>query len=398
MNKNSITNQTKILIGVGAVALVAVLSLVLIFVYNAGYDAGTTDSAVAGQQDWAQDDAFDLDLADIDFGFQDQDFSDLSGIPAIANNHVVGTINGVDLLAHDVGFSIREAEFRLMDEGLINLFPGDPDIDFTEVVRGDQTLAEVVREEAVRRAGFIALFTEYAQQHGIALSSNDYDEIEFQMTQMAMQFSPEDFGYVLRADGVQDITHLEQLFHAFTLMELVVDYIMDSPDAFAEFETYMVMVEFPTEEILAATHILAAFDNFDSEEEATAFATELLARAQAGEDFDMLVQTYGQDPGMMGNPDGYTFTPGAMVPEFESATRAMNYGEISELVRTDFGYHIIKRLEPVPGADVMRPWGAPQPPSHEQMMFAAIQQGFEVKLENATFTFTDALNDVPVGW
>lgn len=73
-------------------------------------------------------------------------------------------------------------------------------------------------------------------------------------------------------------------------------------------------------------------------------AEEILARAKKGEDFDALVEEYSEDPGSKSNPDGYVFTTGEMVQEFEDCVRSLKAGEIG-FAETDYGYHIIKRLE-----------------------------------------------------
>ena len=83
-----------------------------------------------------------------------------------------------------------------------------------------------------------------------------------------------------------------------------------------------------------AKHILV-------DDEAT--AEKVLAKIAAGEDFDALVKEYGKDPGMEGNAEGYTFSYGEMVKSFEEAAFALEIGEISTPVESDFGYHIIKR-------------------------------------------------------
>ena len=71
-------------------------------------------------------------------------------------------------------------------------------------------------------------------------------------------------------------------------------------------------------------------------------AEEVLAKAAAGDDFAALIAEYGEDPGQPA--EGYYFTTGQMVPEFEKAAFALKEGAISEIVETSYGYHIIKRL------------------------------------------------------
>lgn len=80
---------------------------------------------------------------------------------------------------------------------------------------------------------------------------------------------------------------------------------------------------------------------------ALAKAKEALARAKAGEDFSALVKEYSQDPGSLTeeNAEGYIFARGEFVPEFEAAAFSMEPGQISDIVETQFGYHIIELEE-----------------------------------------------------
>ena len=77
-------------------------------------------------------------------------------------------------------------------------------------------------------------------------------------------------------------------------------------------------------------------------------ADDFLAQIRAAEDpiatFDQLMNEHSEDPGLVTNPEGYTTSKGKMVPPFEEAALALNVGEISEVVESDLGYHIILRL------------------------------------------------------
>lgn len=72
-------------------------------------------------------------------------------------------------------------------------------------------------------------------------------------------------------------------------------------------------------------------------------AQEIKAKLDKGEDFAKLAKEYSQDAGSAQNGgDLGWFGPGKMVKEFEDAAYALNVGQVSQPVKTEYGYHIIK--------------------------------------------------------
>ena len=109
------------------------------------------------------------------------------------------------------------------------------------------------------------------------------------------------------------------------------------------------------EEAVWARHILISTKDKDGkdlpqdkQDEAKKKAEDLLKRAKTGEDFVKLAKENSEDPGSAGTGGDYVFGKGQMQPEFEKAAFELNAGQVSGLVKTAYGYHIIKLEEKIP--------------------------------------------------
>ena len=97
----------------------------------------------------------------------------------------------------------------------------------------------------------------------------------------------------------------------------------------------------------------------EAKAEKKAKAEELCAELKAISDdserwarFKELMNEYSEDPGLEQFPEGYCFTTGSMVDEYDDASRALEEYQVSDVVESKFGYHIIMRL-PVKGTDLV---------------------------------------------
>ena len=103
--------------------------------------------------------------------------------------------------------------------------------------------------------------------------------------------------------------------------------------------------EFAAEETVEARHILIRVDN-DAEEQVWEDKKQqilsILENARAGEDFAALAQEHSEDSSREQGGQLGVFGRGSMVKPFEEAAFSMKAGEISDPVRTQFGWHIIK--------------------------------------------------------
>jgi peptidyl-prolyl cis-trans isomerase C len=104
------------------------------------------------------------------------------------------------------------------------------------------------------------------------------------------------------------------------------------------------------EEEVHARHIL-----LESEDEAKA----VLAKLKGGADFATLAKEKSKDPGAAEGGDLGYFTKDQMVPEFAEVAFKLNKGQLSDPVKTQFGWHIIlvedKRIKPTPTFEQVKP-------------------------------------------
>jgi hypothetical protein len=113
-------------------------------------------------------------------------------------------------------------------------------------------------------------------------------------------------------------------------------------------------VQAPPEEKIGASHILVAYKDSRSaagnitrtKDQARKRAEDAMKKAKAGKDFAALAKEYSDDPGS--GPKGGdlgVFPRNMMVKPFADAAFALKPGEISGIVETDFGFHVIKRTQ-----------------------------------------------------
>jgi peptidyl-prolyl cis-trans isomerase D len=103
--------------------------------------------------------------------------------------------------------------------------------------------------------------------------------------------------------------------------------------------------QYTTPEQVRASHILLKTEGKD-DEAVKAKAAEILKQAKAGADFAELAKKNSEDEQSAKNGgDLDYFGRGRMVPEFDQTVFAMQPGQISELVKTQYGYHVIKLVD-----------------------------------------------------
>ena len=266
------------------------------------------------------------------------------------------------------------------------------DSQFTE----DQTLSQYVKAETDNTVRFYAVMENLAAELGAGLTEEDEAAIaESRASTVEEMGGEEEFNKYLAEMGIDEDTFAR--FSATNyLFENLTDLVLQEgselylpAEGYDQYATY-------------ADHILLSTQDAEtgaalSEEEIAAkrqTAEDLLAQLQASDDvmtlFGQLADEYSEDPGRASSPDGYIYTPGTMVTVFEDAAAALAPGEISGIVESDYGYHIILRKDLSEGL-------SSDPDMKRTLAQEHLQKLLEERMEEAEVTVSAELDDLDPG-
>lgn len=177
-------------------------------------------------------------------------------------------------------------------------------------------------------------------------------------------------------------------------MKALADSCLEDPEMQAEAKKFYDEnpAYFEVPEQVRASHVLIKVEPAATEEEkaaAKAKAEEVLAKAKAGDDFAALAKEYSDDPGSKDNGGEYTFGRGRMVKPFEDTAFALEPGQVSDLVETQFGYHIIKLSEKTEASKT--PFEEAQEKITSYLLQQQMRENAKIEYSEAEQAFRDAI-------
>ncbi len=205
---------------------------------------------------------------------------------------------------------------------------------------------EYVADTIVREMAMIGMLADV----GITLSEEDEATLQASLDSFVTQNGGLDTVESMLEQSFTTLHYYENQF----LLQLVTEYIYEYyfGEAGVQKATEDDLRAIAEESYVQVKHILVDETSLENatDEEGEPYETledladDISERAKDGEDFDALTEEFNIDPGVASSPDGYFFTYGAMVTEFETAAFDMEVGDISAPVQTDYGYHILYKV------------------------------------------------------
>ena len=268
----------------------------------------------------------------------------------LTGDSVVARIGETEVTAAELLYWLnRNTEVYLAQlGGQVSVLPWDADA-------GGGTLGDQMKEGALEAAIYYRGLNLLAEREGLTPDSKVAISVDQMYGDMAAQMKSEET--------------VEHMLWAEMLSRELLVYLNESGDLSDQLrERYFgedsggyptdaeVQAWLDEQGIYRAKHILLATIDLDTREpldeaavaQKKAKADDILAQLRGAEDpitlFDQLMNEHSEDTGLAANPEGYTTEKGMMVAPFEEAALALKNGEISDIVESDFGYHIILRL------------------------------------------------------
>lgn len=196
------------------------------------------------------------------------------------------------------------------------------------------TLEENIKEMVLAQLSQVKAMNLLAQQENIELNKEEEEKVAQAATKFYNTLSKEEIRLL---DVDKDL--IRRLYKEYAIANKVYYFLIkDINPEVSDDEARTITVE----HILIKTYLLDENNqkvDFSGQQKEEAFlkAQEVLQKARNGASFDSLISAYNED-----KQSQYSFRKGEMNQEFETAAFNLGKGEISEIVETEYGYHIIK--------------------------------------------------------
>lgn len=230
-------------------------------------------------------------------------------------------------------------------------FNKDGTINWDSSVNPGVTLREEAVAETNHQVATFAYIQNLAKNLDITLTADDKvaieNEIASAVEEVGGQESFDEYMYQL---GIS----LDS-YRSFVSITYLINHILEAMDDETS-DAYMPPEDYEQSYVFADHILLATVDittgealSEDEINQKRATMETLLTQLQETDSasletvFTNLANDYSEDTGRETNPEGYVFTFNEMVAEFEEAAFALQPGEISDIIETDYGYHIILR-------------------------------------------------------
>ena len=274
----------------------------------------------------------------------------------VAPDAIVASLNGngasADLVAYWIGYDVSYLN------SYMQYYTGSS-INWDDTLSDGMSVADYVKASVLSSVKQHLVLENLASKYGVTLTAEQEAAMAESDQSYIDQYGSEDaFEAEIAKLGMRRETYDRVARSNYLYQNLYQLYNTEGSALYASDEDLAVYAA--NQNYITADHILLSTKDLTTGEALTdeqkaekkALAEEIKQKLDACEGdideltalFQELADQYSEDPGRETYPTGYTFTTGSMVQEFEDAAYALSEGEVSEVVESSFGYHILLRL------------------------------------------------------
>jgi len=274
----------------------------------------------------------------------------------VAPDAIVASLNGngasADLVAYWIGYDVSYLN------SYMQYYTGSS-INWDDTLSDGMSVADYVKASVLSSVKQHLVLENLANKYGVTLTEGQESAMaDSDQTYIDQYGSEEAFEEEIAKLGMRRETYDRVARSNYLYQDLYELYNTEGSALYASDEDLAVYAA--DQNYITADHILLSTKDLTTGEALTdeqkaekkALAEEIKQKLDACEGdideltalFQELADQYSEDPGRETYPTGYTFTTGSMVQEFEDAAYALSEGEVSEVVESSLGYHILLRL------------------------------------------------------
>lgn len=274
----------------------------------------------------------------------------------VAPDAIVASLNGngvsADLVAYWIGYDVSYLN------SYMQYYTGSS-INWDDTLSDGMSVADYVKASVLSSVKQHLVLENLANKYGVTLTEGQESAMaDSDQTYIDQYGSEEAFEEEIAKLGMRRETYDRVARSNYLYQNLYELYNTEGSALYASDEDLAVYAA--DQNYITADHILLSTKDLTTGEALTdeqkaekkALAEEIKQKLDACEGdideltalFQELADQYSEDPGRETYPTGYTFTTGSMVQEFEDAAYALSEGEVSEVVESSLGYHILLRL------------------------------------------------------
>lgn len=229
-----------------------------------------------------------------------------------------------------------------------------PDATLDEQITSlNMTVGEYLKQQAVEELKILTAVERIAEDNNISLSDEDYEELEENKEEVISNVGGKsEFKKLLRKNNITEAAYdkfyyinklydkvFEELYSSGKKNDLTTEEKESAKEEY--FEKYLKIQQI----VLAKIDVSTGSDLSDTIiNQKETLANSILTEARNGTDFEDLIIKYSEEAQEKGN-NTYYYAKGELLENIESVVVGLGTGSISDVIETDYAFHIVKRLE-----------------------------------------------------